>query len=338
VNGRFTILSGEFGKGQSHSEIEAISVLQWIAFGSAIVVAEHLFVNVTAKMERFDSVIGSMQSTLQQRPEVLQAIGVDATTNIFHLVIHNVMRVGAGEFVVSDSVVGVELGTEFDVIKNLVLQGLAFHVRQNLCANLSSIAAKDSLHSSLVRILASTLPVRNVAALLIHAKLAALVHVASGSPDESLIGLNFALASPKLAVCLILHSKSNTVKHEPCRLLGDLQIAGDFVTTDSILAVSDQPRCGEPLVERDRGIFHDGPDLDGELPLRVMAAALPPTPIGVVLHFVRAAGRAYYFAIWPAAKRKVVNAVVRIREVNDCLLKAFGFHWLNSNGMNVLHY
>ncbi len=48
------------------------------------------------------------------------------------------------------------------------------------------------------------------------------------------------------------------------------KIAGNLVTADTVLAVGDHPHCGQPLVQTDRRIFHDGADLDGELTLRMV--------------------------------------------------------------------
>src|SRR5581483_10556990 len=124
---------------------------------------------------------------------------------------------------------------------------------------------------------------------------------------------------------IILQCKPDTVQHEPCGLLSNIQSAGNLVAANSILAVSKHPRCRKPLVKSDGAVLVDRTDLDGELALRMMAAALPHAALWVELHFLRAASWADH-ATGPATHSKVVNAVIRIREVDDRFLKAFRFH------------
>jgi len=66
------------------------------------------------------------------------------------------------------------------------------------------------------------------------------------------------------------------MKHKPCGLLGNLQIAVDFVGRDAILAIGHKPDRGEPFVKTERGILKDSSGLNGELPLRMASTTLPP--------------------------------------------------------------
>ena len=59
----------------------------------AIVVAEKLLIEVTEKMKRFDAHIRTVDTALQERPEVLKAVGVDTTIDILDGVIDNRMSV-----------------------------------------------------------------------------------------------------------------------------------------------------------------------------------------------------------------------------------------------------
>jgi hypothetical protein len=54
-----------------------------------------------------------------------------------------------------------------------------------------------------------------------------------------------------------------------------LRIERRVVGTDAILAVRNQPDSDKPLVEGERGILKDSPDLDGELFPSVLALAFP---------------------------------------------------------------
>ena len=127
-----------------------------------------------------------------------------------------------------------------------------------------------------------------------------------------------------------MHSKANPLEHEPSGLLANFYVAGNFVATHSILTVGQKPSCSEPLIKTDRTILVDRPNLDGELALGMVTATLPCAPRGVELaNLGRVADRAND-SIGPAPDSDVVNTVIRIREVDDCLLKArrFGHHGL----------
>jgi len=148
------------------------------------------------------------------------------------------------------------------------------------------------------------------------------VHVPSFAADESFINLDFAVELG--AKEFILQSKTNAVKHKPRRLLSDAHVTGDLVAADTVLAVREHPRCSQPFVQTDRAVLEDRPNLDGELTLGVMATALPSAPIRVEANLWRSATRTRH-AVGPTSHRKVVNAVVGIREVDDCFLETFRF-------------
>src|ERR1019366_6617552 len=115
------------------------------------------------------------------------------------------------------------------------------------------------------------------------------------------------------------------MQHEPCGLLSDVQIAGKFATADAILAVGEKPQSGKPLIKADGGILAHTSNLHGEFALRMMAGASPSAAMRPEFYFVRAASWASDRAIRPAANGQIVNAVVGIREVNDCFLQALWF-------------
>ena len=61
-----------------HGKRKALAVIHVFA----IVETEHLFVKVTEKMKRFHANVGSVNSALQQTPEVLQAVGVNLSVYV----------------------------------------------------------------------------------------------------------------------------------------------------------------------------------------------------------------------------------------------------------------
>src|SRR5207249_1587323 len=83
------------------------------------------------------------------------------------------------------------------------------------------------------------------------------------------------------------------------------------------LAIGNHPGCEKPLVNTDRRIFKDCPDLDRELPLCVSAFALECLLRFHKTHVIASTGRANNLAIWPALRNKIGDAVLWLREVND---------------------
>src|ERR1019366_10142612 len=126
----------------------------------------------------------------------------------------------------------------------------------------------------------------------------ALVHVASFAADESLIRFDFAREFRSQD--FVLHGQPNPMEHEPSRLLSDPHVLSDLTTAHAVLAIQDHPHGGEPLVERDRRILHDGSGLDGELALGMMFRALPSAPFGVETDPSRPATGADHLAVRPS--------------------------------------
>ena len=141
------------------------------------------------------------------------------------------------------------------------------------------------------------------------------VHVLGLAADVDLIGLNLAV---HLVDGAVLHGEADTVQHEPSGLLGDSEIAGQLVTRNAVLAVSEHPHRGEPLAELDRGALDDRSNLHAEdLPA---VAALPrfARREPVVLRNRSTLG-ASLFALGPTKLRDVLDRLVFVREVTDRL-------------------
>ena len=97
-----------------------------------------------------------------------------------------------------------------------------------------------------------------------------------------------------------MQGESQTVCHDPHRLLRDAEIAGDFAGANPVLAVHNQPQRGQPLVEAERRVLENRPGLQGELCLRMLAVALPRARGFEIDDMVRAALRTRHLAIGPA--------------------------------------
>ena len=267
-------------------------------------------------MERLDTNVGSRDAALQQRPEVLKAVGVDATVDVLDGVIDNLVGIVAGEPFIAEEEVGVESRSRFDVLANLSLQDGLATALDNHSPYLAP-ALKDAHNGNLV-FGASTSDTT-----LANAQ----VHVASLAADEGLIRFNLR---PTLAAQLhqgtALHCETDAVEHEPCRLLSDAQSPSEFTGANAVLGGSNDPHSGKPLFKSEWRVLKDGAYLDAELLSGVLVLALPKTPSSNELHFLASAGGAGN-PIRPALSRKGSKAVIGVCEVDDGFLKGGGgFH------------
>ncbi len=112
-----------------------------------------------------------------------------------------------------------------------------------------------------------------------------------------------------------LHGVADSVEHKPCRLLGDAEGASEFMRRDAVLAVGDEPDGGKPLVESERGVLEDRPDLERELLLAPLA--LPDPTGGDERGLAMSASGAKDLAISPAHLENEVESAVSVGEVAD---------------------
>jgi hypothetical protein len=212
------------------------------------------------------------------------------------------------EVVVRPKRVAIDHRSGFDVVVYLASQRFAFDVRNNHRSNFA-VPFKQS-HNRHLALEASRA--------LESARFNAAMHVASLAADKCFI--DFDVAGHLFHKRSGVHGESNAVIHEPRGFLRHAKRPRNLITTDSVFTIDDQPNGGQPLIQTKRRIFKDGSDLDGELPLPVRAFALPLVLFLKERHVLAPTSRTSN-AIRPSASRKVVEAILRIREVNDCLLK-----------------
>lgn len=147
------------------------------------------------------------------------------------------------------------------------------------------------------------------------------VHIAGESADEGFVSFD-RTAVTELLETAALHSEADPMEHEPCGLLTDIQIAGDFARAYSVLAITDQPDGGQPLSQRQRRVHEDRADLHAELSAIMFLAAFPAPLISEKVNLVATAGRALSDAVWPAAGNHVSNTAIFIGEVADRVRQA----------------
>src|SRR5882724_3414792 len=123
---------------------------------------------------------------------------------------------------------------------------------------------------------------------------AIFVHIAFLPTHEGFIYFDFStfVAAHFGAKVRLLQAKTQTVEHEPCRLLGYANGAVNLVGGNAVLAVGQHPKRGKPLVEADRGILKDGAQFYGELAATLFA--LPALlALEVIVVFLLAGGTGY---------------------------------------------
>src|SRR6266700_3015977 len=284
----------------------------------AEVVPEHLFVQIPEQVELFHAYVGSFEAALEQAPEVFESVGVNLSVNVFFGMVNDlVLESLFSESLIGHERIGVDRAASFDVSANLSLQSVFFAIADDRTANFSA-AFQDANDGHFV----FCASLSNPALALVG------VHEASRTADESFVYFDLAPASAKFQNGAVLHRKTDAMEHEPCGLLSNAKSATHFVGTDSVLAVRNHPNSDEPLVERQGGIFHDGSDLDGELPMVMDALALP-LPLILEEHgILTATGRADHDAIGPAQLDHEIEAVIGVSEVDDGLLKSL---WLGAH-------
>src|SRR5438477_6810473 len=106
--------------------------------------------------------------------------------------------------------IAVDHRTPFDIADNVCADVELASVREHLHAGLLCVAFQQSAYYGFTLEPAGTLLAHS------HASLFVQMHVDNLAADESLIGFNLTAQFRKRAT---LHCKSDSVKHEPCRLL-----------------------------------------------------------------------------------------------------------------------
>lgn len=264
-------------------------------------------------MKRFHSNVSSAKAALQERPEVLKAIRVDAALYIGFGMIHYVMHKAIVQKIVTDRVIGINRGTILDVAQDGILQSLALYIWNNVSANLPRLTIKDSLHGSLAAV---------ESALLVEPSLTLFVHVLSESTDEGFVGLKFRVRPthlPRKTERTVVQGFAEPLKHEPCRLLRNSDRAVNLHAGHTVLAVNKHPERRHPLVHANRGILKNSVHFDGEL--LVTSPAKPDAASLDKVVFVGATARTRNLAIRPPKANGIVKGPLRITEVNDGFLK-----------------
>src|SRR5579871_1110240 len=272
----------------------------------AVVVAEHLFVEVAEQVELFNRNISALELALQKTPEVFESVGVNLSVNVpLRMVNDLVLEPMILESHVGHERIGIDGAACFDVSADVGLECVLFAIANDRSANLSTTF--EHAHDGHLVFSAS---LGNPALTL------GSVHESRSTANESFVYFHFATSSTHWNGVLGLHGESDSVEHEPCGLLSDSQSAANFIAADSVLAVRYEPNSDKPLVERQSGILEDSSNLHAELLASVLVLALPEATGSEKANVLRATSRALN-TVRPAALNHKGEAVVRIGEVLD---------------------
>lgn len=314
---RRTHLAGDFSVSQSLANyigdcnFKTLTVAQILP----VIVAKRLLIQVPEHVKRLHANICSSDTTLQQTPEVFQALGMDSASCVGLSVIDELMPVKLTKPTIGSVFVCVQAGAGCDIFTYRCLHGEFGCIRKNVCADPGGLLTTASLQQSHHDCLAE------VRGLFHNAVTLSGVHVPGKSANESLIHLDFAA---ELTTGTVLHGKPDTMQHEPCGFLGDANGPVNLPRTDSVLTVRNHPHRSEPLVETNRRILKDGSDLDAELRFRMASLALPHTARFHERNGFRSASWAHN-TVGPSPRNEIVNAVIRIGEILNRLLESLGF-------------
>lgn len=278
-----------------------------------VVESARLLIDIAKQVEWFHADIGAVKGALQETPKVLHAVGMNVSIRVLDSVIDDRVLVVSlkpfvrFQFVTEDSRTSFNLFV--DVLLKFFLPAIVNYEGPNFPTTLYH-AHNDGLVFA-----ASTSD-----ALFAFR----LVHIAGLPADEGFIYFDFPA---QLAAALFtLLSKPDAVEQKPRGLLGYTERPRDFTTANTVLCVLKHPHGRKPFVQADGGIFHDSPNLNGELAARVPDAALPTKLVSKEPDRSATATRADN-AVLPfgATGHEVFQAVPRIGKVADCFHQGLGF-------------
>src|SRR5271157_2681698 len=310
---RFSYLAGEFRIGEPLADDLTNANIEALGIGHlAVVESKRLLVNVAEQVERLNTDVGSMQATLQETPEVFHHIGMNVAVRVLDSMVDNCVLIIFAQTFVRLQFVGEDRRASFDVLPYLVLKFPLATIIYNEGSHIA--AALYHAHNYGLILAASSSD---------NALTFRLVHVARFAADKSFVHLDFTC---ELAAMLALLSETDAVQHEPSGLLSHPKRLRNFATANTVLAVEYQPHCRKPLVQTERRILEDGSNLHRKLPPWMTDATLPAQ---LILQEANAGTPAPWAddAVLPlrATGDKIAQAVLLIREVQDCFLQGLWF-------------
>lgn len=278
----------------------------------AEVVAEYLLIKVAEQMKWLDADIGSLQSTLQQTPEIFESVGVDLSMNISLGMIDNLMSIVSRQESIRAEVVRINRSSSGNMFADFSDDCVFLAVSNDAGTDFSTPFQHAEYGGLALHATGDDTAAANVN-----------VHESGSATDEGLVYFNLTATTTHLEEGTSLHCQADAVKHKPRRLLGNAKHAANFIRTNTVLAVGDHPDSYQPFVQSDWGIFKDRPHLHRKLPMMMDSFALPLALVLKEYDIISFAGRTDDYTIRPAYVDHKLEAVVRIVEVDNGLLESF---------------
>jgi hypothetical protein len=284
-----------------YSKIESVPISHVLP----IVVAKCLFINVPEQVERLNANVGASETPLQETPEVLQPVGMNLPINVRLGVIDDLVRKLLTQAPVGKQFVGIDIRSLTHVLLNERLESIFLAVLNHGCPDFAA-ALEHAYHDGLLERVVFTF---------------VGVHIAGFAANKGFVYFD---VTSELAALFALMRLPNPMEHEPSSFLTDSECPMEFPGGDPVLGISKQPHGWKPLVQAERRVLKDGSDLDGELALWVVTTALPAIVLVGKRHLCATAGRALHYAVRPAFRYQIGQAVFGIGEVNNRFLQGLG--------------
>ncbi len=129
----------------THRHLKTVAVANEVVFLGAIVIPEHLLIQVAEQVKRLDIYVSALQSAFEQAPEVFKSVGVDLSVNVaFGMVNRLVSKILIIQTLIGHKGVGVDRAMCFDVSANLRLQVVLPASGNNVGANLAADACQHA--------------------------------------------------------------------------------------------------------------------------------------------------------------------------------------------------
>ena len=266
--------------------------------GLAAIVAPRELVEIAVNVLGADPVVNAEHLPLEVRPCAFQTVDVaEVVADVFaDPMVDRVVVEPAFEAAIARELVGHDVGSWFDILDDLPLNGFGVETIHLHCAKLAA-ALQHAEYGGLADPAGSemlALP---------------FVLVALFAADERLI--NLYLARKRLIERLGLGGFAETMRHEPRGLLRDADITSELSAGDPLFVAGDQPNRDEPLAKRQFRILKDRSDFDREA-LPAVRAFVRPAILEVIDADSAAVGAER--AVGPADRPEMPDAGVLVRE------------------------
>lgn len=136
---RFISLAGQFHVGQTladdltNADIKPLGISHF-----TIIKSECLLVDIPKQVKRLDADVGTVQTALQEAPEVFHCIGVNVAVYVFNRVVDDGVLIVGTQAVVGLQFIGKDCRASFDVLSDLFLKfpltAVIYNHRSNVTA------------------------------------------------------------------------------------------------------------------------------------------------------------------------------------------------------------